>query len=644
MDQVKYYNEIDGPIEWQYPIKYGEENEIEADVLVLGAGISGCMAAIAAAKKGLKVVLVDKGCVKHSGAAGAGIDHWMDCPANPASKITPEEYLKPLEKYKGGYANYIGSYITAKDSWEALLELEEMGMQIRDVNDEFKGADFRDEATKLTFAYDYTFKHCVRVWGTQMKPALYKRCKELGVNIVERTMATSLLTEGAKQGARLVGATGINVRTGEFTVFKAKSCILCMATPEHVWIFSTEHTGLVGRDGPPTNAGNGFAMAWRAGAEFVRMEASTREEWGGSTGIGTIMFGSGSSFATWFPCSIIDAKGKEIPWVGKDGKELISFSQRANPKPGDGFFCLVLGGKEDQAVSLPQLTPHLAEKIKQGEYTLPLYADLPGIPDEERRAIFGLMVGQEGHTWSVYRNLTQAGFDPDKDLLQVYELADAPMGWRRLRYGGLIVDWNLSTNIKGLYAAGQQMYDGMGVAHAASTGRWAGNHAAEYSLAVKQGEPDLKQIKAEKKRLLAPTQRAEGIDWKEMAAGLAKIMQDYCGDIKTDELMKIGQIALDEVKNGEAKALTARNPHELMRALEVLDIHTVCEMIIAACQARKASNSWIFFDRLDYPEDDPEEWRKWLRIKLEDQKVVTEDLPLDYYGSITENYNKHKIT
>jgi succinate dehydrogenase/fumarate reductase flavoprotein subunit len=644
MDQVKYYNEFDGPIEWQYPIKYGEETEIEADVLVLGAGVSGCMAAIAAAKKGLKVVLVDKGCVKHSGAAGAGVDHWMDCPSNPASKITPEEYLKPLDKYKGGYANYIGSYITAKDSWEALLELEEMGMQIRDVNDEFKGADFRDEETKLTFAYDYTFNHCVRIWGTQMKPSLYKRCKELGVNIVERTMATSLLTEDGKQGSRLVGATGVNVRTGEFSIFKAKSCILCMATPEHVWIFSTEHTGLVGRDGPPTNAGNGFAMAWRAGAEFVRMEASTREEWGGSTGIGTIMFGSGSSFATWFPCSIIDAKGKEIPWVGKDGKELINFSQRTNPKSGDGFFCLVLGGKEDQAVSLPQLTPHLAEKIKQGEYTLPLYADLPGVPDEERRAIFGLMVGQEGHTWSVYRNLTQAGFNPDKDLLQVYELADAPMGWRRLRYGGLIVDWNLSTNIKGLYAAGQQMYDGMGVAHAASTGRWAGSHAAEYSLEVKQGDLDQNQIKAEKDRVLAPVKSTKGIDWKEMAAGLAKIMQDYCGDIKTDELMKIGQIALDEVKKGEAMALTARNPHELMRALEVLDIHTVCEMIIAACQVRKASNSWIFFDRMDYPEDDPEEWRKWLTIKLEGQKVTTNDLPLDYYGSITENYNKHKIT
>ena len=644
MNQQKYFSEFGGPLEWPYPIKYGEQTEISGDVLVLGGGASGCYAAIAAARKGAKVILVDKGCVKHSGAAGSGFDHWMDCPSNPAGKLTPQEFMKPLDKFKGGYANYIGSYITANDSWEVLQELEEMGMKIRDTDDEFEGADFRDEESKLLFAYDYTNNHCIRVWGTQLKPVLYEECKRLGVTIVERTMATSLLTEGGKQGARVVGATGVNVRTGEFFVFSAKACVMCMATPERVWIFSTEHTGLVGRDGPPTNAGNGFAMAYRAGAEFVRMEASTHEEWGGSTGIGSTMFGSGSSFATWFPCSIVDANGKEIPWVGKDCKILTDVSERANPKPGDDFFCLVLGGKEDESVVLPQLIPDLKERIQQGEYTLPLYADLPGMPAHERRAIFGLMVGQEGHTWPVYRNLTQAGFDPDKDLLQSYELAPAPLGWRRLRYGGLSVDWNLQTSVEGLYAAGQQMFDGMGVAHACSTGRWAGSHAAQYAASANAAVVEQKQVEQEKARVLAPAKRAEGIDWKEMAAGIAKVMQDYCGDTKTGELMKIGAIALEEIEQAEACQLSARNPHELMRALEVLDILTVSEMIVQACQARKASNSWIFFERMDYPDDNPPEWRKWLSLKQENQKVKIGELPLDYCGSLEENYRKHKIT
>ena len=643
MNLEEYLSRTGKPLEWQYPIHYEEVTEIESDVLVLGGGVSGCFAAIAAAKKGLKVTLVEKGCVKHSGAAGSGVDHWMDCPGNPASRISPDDFIKPLDLYKGGYANYIGSYITARDSWDVLCELEEMGMKIRDEDDVFKGADFRDEKTKLLFAYDYTTRHCIRIWGTQMKPALYKECKKLGVQFMERTMATGLLNENGLQGARVVGATGLNVRTGAFHIFKAKAVVLAMATPERVWIFSTEHTGLVGRDGPPTNAGNGFAMAWKAGAEFVRMEASSHEEWGGSTGIGTVMFGSGSNFATWFPCSIVDANGKEIPWVGKTGKIIKDFSKRANPGKGEDFYCLVLGGKEDVSVALPQLVPDLKERIKNGEFKLPLYADLPGIPEHERRAIFGLMVGQEGHTWPVYRNLTRAGFDPDKDMLQVYELGDAPLGWRRLRYGGLITGWDLQTSVKGLFAAGQQLFDGMGVAHACSTGRWAGRQAAAF--ASKAGKPCISREQADKQKLdvYLPVKREYGLNWKELAAGIAKVMQDYCGDTKSEELMKIGSLALSEIRHAEANQLHARNPHELMRALEVLDILTVCEMIVAACLARKASNSWLSFERLDYPENDPEKWRKWITIKLKNGKEVSGEMPLNYQGSLPENYEKYKI-
>jgi hypothetical protein len=37
----------------------------------------------------------------------------------------------------------------------------------------------------------------------------------------------------------------------------------------------------------------------------------------------------------------------------------------------------------------PSLIPNLPERITKGEFVLPLYADLPGMPELERRAIFG---------------------------------------------------------------------------------------------------------------------------------------------------------------------------------------------------------------------------------------------------------------
>ena len=44
------------------------------------------------------------------------------------------------------------------------------------------------------------------------------------------------------------------------------------------------------------------------------------------------------------------------------------------------------------------MIPDLPERIKKGEFKLPLYADLPGMPPHERRAIWGLMIGNEGKT------------------------------------------------------------------------------------------------------------------------------------------------------------------------------------------------------------------------------------------------------
>ena len=148
-----------------------------------------------------------------------------------------------------------------------------MGVKIRDSEDAFKGAEFRDEKTKLLFAYDYENKYTVRVWGSNVKSALQKECKRLGVTIFDHVMITSLLNKGGKQGARVVGATGFNVRTGEFYIFKGKATVLCMSQPMmREWMFSTELRGLSLGTSPANLAGDGHAMAWRAGAELTGIE------------------------------------------------------------------------------------------------------------------------------------------------------------------------------------------------------------------------------------------------------------------------------------------------------------------------------------------------------------------------------------
>jgi NADPH-dependent 2,4-dienoyl-CoA reductase/sulfur reductase-like enzyme len=70
---------------WPYPIRYDQEQEIDTDVLIIGGGMAGCWAAISAARKGLRVALVEKSATVRSGAVGPGVDHWCDAPNHPLS-------------------------------------------------------------------------------------------------------------------------------------------------------------------------------------------------------------------------------------------------------------------------------------------------------------------------------------------------------------------------------------------------------------------------------------------------------------------------------------------------------------------------------------------------------------------------------
>ena len=83
MEEMKYT--------WPYANEAGQEEVIESDVLVLGGGLAGCFAAIAAARSGLSVTLVEKGAAERSGSGGTGFDHWESACTNPCCQVTPEE-------------------------------------------------------------------------------------------------------------------------------------------------------------------------------------------------------------------------------------------------------------------------------------------------------------------------------------------------------------------------------------------------------------------------------------------------------------------------------------------------------------------------------------------------------------------------
>jgi succinate dehydrogenase/fumarate reductase flavoprotein subunit len=623
--------------DWPYPVRYDQEQEIDADVLVIGGGIAGCWAAISAARQGLNVVLVEKGDTIRSGAGGPGCDHWCNAPANPLSNVDPDEWAEHMADRP--YCNGIGIQIQCRENYDTLLELEQMGGKVRDTDDEYKGAEGRDEKTKFMISPRYTKVHSyvpdmmkpvtlksnpdkklnnvvIRVWGSTFKPALKKECRRLGVKIFDRVMVTSLLTENGVQGARVVGATGLNNRTGEFMIFKSKSAILATAGAGSIWLISTElggYSNMMSR----TITGDGTVMAWKAGAELTTMEA---------TGVLRIATGlkhkwyTGAGDASYENVPIIDANGKRLPYP--------------------------IQGWEDWGamVPSPEVEQAIRDGILKGEYALPFYGDFPAMPEVERNATWNLMLGEESTCQIITNTLEDAGYDPSRDLLQSYKFIEGNSlpQWGEAGYGGgLLVDWNLKTTLEGLYAAGTQMFAPEDHSYAAATGRYTGRKAAAYARQVGEVKISREQVDREKARVYAPAKRSNGMEWKELHAGIARAMQYYCSEFKTESLLNVGLGTLRKIEEESVPLLFALDPHKLMRSLEDLSLLTYAQIIIHASLARKASSIPLNFRRIDYPTLDPPEWKKYLTIKLENGKVKTGELPLAFWGDMKKQYEAY---
>ena len=62
-------------------------------------------------------------------------------------------------------------------------------------------------------------------------------------------------------------------------------------------------------------------------------------------------------------------------------------------------------------------------------------------------------------------------------------------------------------------------------------------------------------------------------------------------------------------------------------------------MIVQASKARKASSNALTFRRLDHPETDPPEWRKYIVINRDENGGVrVTDRPLGFWGDYESNY------
>ena len=231
--------------------------DFEADILVIGGGTAGSVAAIKA-KEGLPgatVLLLEKANVKRSGAIALGMDGVNN--AVVPGHATAEQYVKEITVANDGIVNQKAILAYAQQSFSMIEELESWGVKFQ------KTATGDYDVKKVHHKGSYVLP---MPEGYDIKKLLARAIRRAGVRTENRIMATRVLIDEG----RAVGAVGFNVRTGEFVVIRAKAVILCCGAAGRLGLPASGY--LMGTYENPSNATDGYSMAYHAGAELTNIE------------------------------------------------------------------------------------------------------------------------------------------------------------------------------------------------------------------------------------------------------------------------------------------------------------------------------------------------------------------------------------
>jgi len=532
---------------------------IKTDVLVIGAGAAGSMAAIMASDLTENVIVLEKAVHRSGGALGIGhftseINPMCNVPGGPTSMEFVEGYLSSSSGWSG-IERPLDKYIIAEEFTPIVKELESWGLEI------YKREDGSWDS--------YWHKHIGErmesgcwVKGGTMKKCLMDEVKRRGIEIVERTMAVDLLTNDLK----VVGAVGLNTRSGELTAYHAKSVVMCTGSASRTYIVNPGSKWFYMRD-MGTNSGDGRGMAYRAGAELTMMELIRTDHM------------QGNVMARFWGGKCINAKGED-------------------------FLAETYGRRWSRSYAM-----HLEEYKGNG----PLFWDARALTDEQMEKQLAYVDDEKNYPDVVLTEYySQRGVDRRKALA---EFESQPIGF----LGGPVFDYYGGTTLPGLYAAGDEIWQDS-LSGAFVFARRAGIAAAKYAGLQEDWTPiDEGQLREIEDTVSAPMKREEGISPQELEEKIRSIMTKYAYISKTGGLLENGLRLLREVREKWWPKVKAENPHEIMRAAEVRNIMTVAEVHMAASLFRTESVPYgrHFLHRLDYPTQHPTWYRQRVVVKNE---------------------------
>lgn len=532
---------------------------LDCDVLVIGGGTAGTMAALTAAEQGAQVLLLEKAHVRHSGALAMGMDGVNN--AVIPGKAEPEDYVAEITRANDGIVNQRTIYQTATRGFAMVQRLERYGVKFE--KDEH--GEYAVRRVHRSGSYVLPMPE-----GKDVKKALYRVLRQRSmrekIRIENRLMPVRVLVDDG----RAVGAAALNTRTGEFVAVGAKAVILATGACGRLGLPASGY--LYGTYENPTNAGDGYSMAYHAGAELSGIECFQVNP------------------------LIKDYNGPACAYVAN---------------PFGGYQVNALGERfVDSDYWSGQMMAEVKSEIESARG--PIYLKVSHLPDETLTALENILHTTERPTRGTFH--ATRGHD--------YRTHDVEMHISEIGLcsghsaSGVWVDEHARTTVPGLYAAG----DLACVPHNYMIGAFvfgdlAGAHAAS-TLAEVPVPQDLPadQLADAHEEIYRPLRHPDGPPQPQVEYKLRRFVNDYVAPPKTATKLALA-IRTFERMRGEIAEMGARTPHELMRTAEVSFIRDCAELAARSSLTRTESRWGLYHDRADLPGRDDAQWGYHLNVR-----------------------------
>ncbi|MEV0375077.1 fumarate reductase/succinate dehydrogenase flavoprotein subunit [Streptomyces sp. NPDC050636] len=530
--------------------------ELSCDVLVIGGGTAGTMAALTAAEHGASVLLLEKAHVRHSGALAMGMDGVNN--AVVPGRAEPDDYVAEITRANDGIVDQSTVRQTATRGFAMVQRLESYGVKFE--KDEH--GEYAVRQVHRSGSYVLPMPE-----GKDVKKVLYRqlRRREMRerIRIENRVMPVRVLTAGG----RAVGAAGFHTRTGHFVTVRAGAVILATGACGRLGLPASGY--LYGTYENPTNAGDGYAMAYHAGAELTGIECFQINP------------------------LIKDYNGPACAYVANP------FGGYQVNRHGERFV--------DSDYWSGRMMAEFAAEVASERG--PVYLKLSHLPEESVAALETILHTTERPT----RGTFHAGRGHD------YRTHDVEMHISEIGLcgghsaSGVRVDDHARTTVPGLYAAG----DLACVPHNYMIGAFvfgdlAGADAAQFS--AYEGELPSDQLRDAHELVYRPLRNPDGPPQPQVEYKLRRFVNDYVAPPKSGARLSLAVEHFERMRTDIA-AMGARTPHELMRCAEVTFIRDCAEMAARSSLARTESRWGLYHERTDHPESDDTNWLHHLDLR-----------------------------